>query len=130
VNLALNIILVRVMGYRGLALGTAVAAMFNASLLLWLLSRRLSGLEGRRVAVAFIKILVASLVMGTAADWIEAWLHGPLPGTGLLAKAIRVFVSIGAGGLVLVACARVLRIQEFDEAFRRVLARFAPAAGH
>ena len=31
INLVLNITLVRVLGYRGLALGTAVASIFNAA---------------------------------------------------------------------------------------------------
>jgi putative peptidoglycan lipid II flippase len=52
-NLGLNLALVRIMGYRGLALGTAIAAMINAGLLLWLLGRRLDGIEGRRILVAF-----------------------------------------------------------------------------
>src|SRR6185295_6690316 len=38
-NLVLNLGLVAVMGYRGLALGTAAASLFNAACLLWLLER-------------------------------------------------------------------------------------------
>ena len=49
-NLALNLALVRVLGFRGLALGTAIAAIFNAGVLLWLLRSRLGGLDGRRLA--------------------------------------------------------------------------------
>jgi len=126
VNLALNITLVRVIGYRGLALGTALAAIFNAMTLLWLLSRRLDGLEGRRIAVALAKIGAASLVMGVVAFATEAWLHGLLPGAGLAAKAVRVFGAIGAGVVVLAACARAFRIEEFDEAVRRMASRFVP----
>ena len=47
-NLTINLMLVRVMGYRGLALGTALAAMFNAVTLFWLLRRRLG--RSRRTA--------------------------------------------------------------------------------
>ena len=67
VNLVLNILLFRVMGFRGLALGTAIAALFNATALLWLLRARLGGIEGRRVTMAFLKISGAALVMGIAA---------------------------------------------------------------
>src|SRR6185503_11588342 len=56
VNLALNIVLFQIMGFRGLALGTAIAALFNASTLLWLLRARIGGLEERQVAIAFVKI--------------------------------------------------------------------------
>jgi len=129
VNLVLNLTLVRVIGYRGLALGTALAAIFNALTLLWLLSRRLDGLEGRRIAVALAKIGAASLVMGVATFATDAWLHGLLPGAGLAVKAARVFGAIGAGVLVLAACARAFRIQEFDEAVRRMAGRFVPGGG-
>ncbi|MFL6279684.1 MAG: murein biosynthesis integral membrane protein MurJ, partial [Vicinamibacterales bacterium] len=66
-NLTVNVLLVRVMGYRGLALGTALAAMFNAGTLLWLLRRRLGGLDERRIAIAFAKIIAASAALGIAA---------------------------------------------------------------
>ena len=56
VNLSLNLALIRVLGYSGLALGTALAAIFNAGVLLWLLHRRLGGLDGRPVAIAALKI--------------------------------------------------------------------------
>ena len=57
VNLVLNLMLVKVLGFRGLALGTAIAAMFNASTLLFLLGRRLDGLDRRRITISFVKIL-------------------------------------------------------------------------
>ena len=44
-NVVLNVTLVRLLGYRGLALGTSLAALFNASVLLVLLRRHLDGLE-------------------------------------------------------------------------------------
>ena len=125
-NLSLNLALVRVMGYRGLALGTAVAAMFNAGTLLVLLRGRLHGLDGRRTTMAFLKILAASLAMGLAAHLTVAWAEVVLPGGSTLIRAIRVFAAIGAGVAVLVAVARLLRIEEFDEAFHRVLRRVMP----
>jgi putative peptidoglycan lipid II flippase len=126
-NLAINLLLVRVLGYRGLALGTALAAMFNAGALLFLLRRRLSGLEGRRVAIAFAKIGVASIVMGAAAHYTSQWVAAQVPPAGTLWRAIELAGAIAVGIAVLVASARVLRIAEFDEAFGRVLRRLRPA---
>ncbi len=102
VNLAINLALVRVMGYRGLALGTALAAMFNAVALLWLLRGRLGGLEGRRIATSLLKIVIASIVMGLAAWCTSAWLTRAIPGDALLWKAVRVTAAIGAGVVALV----------------------------
>jgi putative peptidoglycan lipid II flippase len=66
VNAALNITLVRVLGYQGLALGTSLAAIFNAGCLLIFLRRRLQGIGGWRIGGSFIRIVVASGVMGIA----------------------------------------------------------------
>ena len=51
VNVALNLALVEVMGFAGLALGTSIAALLNAAVQLILLRRRLGGIEARRVTV-------------------------------------------------------------------------------
>jgi putative peptidoglycan lipid II flippase len=122
-NVCLNLMLVRVLGYRGLALGTSLAAIFNAGVLLWLLRRRLAGIDGRPVAVAGVKILVASILMAVAARAAWSWLEGALPGGGELLRILRVFLAIGAGLLVLSATARLLRVEEFEEASRRLLRR-------
>jgi putative peptidoglycan lipid II flippase len=127
-NLAINLALVRVMGFRGLALGTALAAMFNALTLLWLLERRLDGLEGRRIATALLKILVASMVMSVVAWYTSAWLTRAIPDDALLWKAVRVAAAIGAGVVALIVSARLLRIAEFEEALKRVLRRLNPSS--
>jgi len=127
-NLTMNLALVRIMGFRGLALGTALAAMFNAVALFWLLGRRLGGLEGRRIATSLLKIVIASIVMGLAAWSTSAWLTRAIPGDALLWKAVRVTAAIGSGVIVLVVSARLLRIAEFEEALKRVLRRFKPSS--
>ena len=129
VNVALNLSLIRVLGFRGLALGTALAALVNAVTLLWLLRTRLEGLEGRRIAVAFVKITIASAAMGAAAYYSHAWLVAALPGRGLIAQLVQVFGAIGIAVVVLAAGARLLRIAEFDDAMRRVLQRLRPSSG-
>jgi putative peptidoglycan lipid II flippase len=123
-NLVLNIGLVQIMGYRGLALGTAIAAVFNASSLLYLLGRRLDGLDRRRITVAFSKILVASLLMGATAYVAAQWLADALPSQEWYWRAVRVSGAIGAGVLVLMGSARLLAIAEFNDALSQVTRRF------
>jgi len=106
-NLAINLLLVRVLGYRGLALGTALAAMFNAGMLLWLLRRRLGGLEGRRVAIALIKITVASAAMGAAALITSRWLTSLMPAANSISRAIQLGAAIAVGIVVLVSRRRL-----------------------
>ncbi len=125
-NVAINVILVRVIGYSGLALGTAIAALLNAGVLLWLLRGRLGGFDDGRVGRALVKILLASAVMGVAALSTEQQLRLLLPGTTPAIQLVRVLAAIATGLVSLGAMARALRIQEFDEALRRVFARFRP----
>ena len=66
-NIALNLLLVRSLGHRGLALGTAIAALLNAGMLVWLLRARLGGLEDGRLFNAVMKISIASVAMAFAA---------------------------------------------------------------
>jgi putative peptidoglycan lipid II flippase len=127
-NLTINLLLVRVMGYRGLALGTALAAMFNAGALLWLLRRRLGGLDERRVFIAFVKILAASIVMGAAARLAASGLATLLPSAHLIGRAVQLAGAIAVGVIVLIAAARILRLAEFDDAFARVVKRLRPSA--
>ena len=120
-NIALNLALVRPLGHRGLALGTACAALLNAGLLLVSLRIRLGGLEGRRLLVAAVKISVASIAMAVATYYSERLLHIPFGGDALGAKAVRVFTAIGIGMGLLAALAHLLRIDEFAQLRQRVL---------
>jgi putative peptidoglycan lipid II flippase len=123
VNLALNLWLNSVMSYRGLALGTAIAANVNAALLLVLLSRRIGGIEFGRLARTAWKTAVASAVMGVAAYASQQWLQGLLPEPTLLHRLVRVVGAIGIALGVLAACAHLLRLEEFGVAMTRVLGR-------
>ena len=123
-NVVLNLALVERMGYRGLALGTSIAALANAGALCWLLRRRLGGLDTRRLLVAFGKISAAAALMGAAALGVHAWLLEIWPGDALTSRLGRVAAGIGGGLVVLAAAARLLRIREWDQAVQRVIARF------
>jgi putative peptidoglycan lipid II flippase len=86
VNASLNIGLQRLFGFKGLALGTSLAALFNAVTLLVLLRRELHGLGGNRLARAFGRISIAAAVMGLAAFFAERELGLLIPGAGLVVQ--------------------------------------------
>lgn len=120
-NAVLNLALYDVMGIRGLAFGTAIAATLNAGLLFWLLSGRIGGLDGGHIVRVFLKIAAASAVMGLASYFTEAQLHAWFPAATLLPKLIRVTGGIAAGLGVLIVAAHFLHIDEFRQATDRVL---------
>lgn len=123
VNAGLAVTLVRVMGYAGLALGTSIAAIFNATVLLVLLRRHLHGLNERRILGSFVRIVIASAAMGAAAAAADAWLAARVGGAALPLQLVRVGGSIGVALAVLASAAWVLRIREFHEGVAIVVRR-------
>lgn len=123
VNVGVNVALIDVLGYRGLALGTAMAAIFNATALLWLLRRRLGGLDGHRLAVAFGKISAAAALMGAVVWFVDASLDARWPAASFWAQALQLSASIASGMAALALSARLLGIQEFDQACRGIMSR-------
>jgi putative peptidoglycan lipid II flippase len=123
VNAGLNVMLVRAMGYRGLALGTSIAALFNAVTLLILLRRHLGGLEEGRIIGSFARILLASGVMGVAAYSASFVLEAQLPGSSLALQILRLAATIGIAVVVLGAASWLLRIREFNEGLALVTRR-------
>ena len=122
-NIVLNLLLVERMGYRGLALGTSIAALANAVILLAVLRRRLHGLDLHRVLTVFAKITVASAAMGAAACMTHGRLLEAWPGAELVTRLGRVSTSIALGVAVLAAAALLLRIRELEQVGRQVLDR-------
>ena len=123
VNAILNITLVRVMGFAGLALGTSLAAIFNGIVLMVLLHRNLGGVHEGRILASFLRIGVASAVMGAAALAADVWLAGLLPGDAIAVQIVRVVATIGFAVVVLTGAAWALRIRELHEAMGVVLRR-------
>jgi putative peptidoglycan lipid II flippase len=123
-NLVLNLTLNAIMGFTGLALGTAIAANVNALLLLVMLARRIGGVDGPRLVWSLLRITLASLVMAAAAWWIDSVLRATLSGDTLVLRAVRVGLTIGAAIVVFGASAWLLRIDELRIAAARLSARF------
>ena len=123
VNVGLNLLLVRYFGYLGLAAGTSITALLNASVMLALLRRRLGGLEGRRLASVAVRALIASGVMGAAAWLASRELVARVPGETLNAQLVQVIGAIVVALVALVAAARLLGLTEFDDAARAIWRR-------
>jgi putative peptidoglycan lipid II flippase len=123
VNITLNLLLVRAIGYRGLALGTSIAALVNASVLLYLLRRRLDGLHISHMTSVAARMLGAGAVMAIVAWGVEHELASLLTGRGLVIQLARVGVAIACGLATLAVAARVLRVEEFTEVTSAILSR-------
>jgi len=124
VNLGLSVWLFHAIGFRGLALGTAIAANVNAVLLLVFLAKRIGGIELGRILNTLARIGIACVPMAFAAWYSHAWLATAVPGDGDVAHAVEVFGAIVAALAALAVAAWALRVQEFAAAMARILGRF------
>jgi putative peptidoglycan lipid II flippase len=115
-NVALNLLLYPVLGYRGVALGTSLAALANFGVLAWAWRRRHGDLGGAGLGRQLAKVLLASGVLALAAWASSRGLAHLLAGPKRLpAQLVLAFGPIAAGGVAYLAAARVLRIRELDE---------------
>ncbi|MGZ9868310.1 murein biosynthesis integral membrane protein MurJ [Priestia endophytica] len=70
INIILNIILSKFLGIGGLALATSISALFCTFLLMVSLRKKIGSFGMRNISISFIKILIASLMMGLLAKLI------------------------------------------------------------
>jgi putative peptidoglycan lipid II flippase len=120
VNIAVSLTLVREIGYRGLALATSSAAICNGAVLLWLLHRHLHGLEAQRLAATTVKMLMASTIMAAGAVGIERGATLLIPGDRIVFQAARLAITIVFSVGILVVAAKLLRVEDLDDATSRV----------
>lgn len=69
-NVCLNLILIRFMGIGGLALSTSISAFFIVFLLANDYNKKISKLDYKSIMVTFIKVLLASIIMGICTLYI------------------------------------------------------------
>jgi putative peptidoglycan lipid II flippase len=129
VNITLNITLVKFLGYRGLALGTSVTAITNATVQLFLLRREIHGIEGSRIAASFARVLVAAAVMGVVSWGMLLVMTGVLPGRSLPLQMVRLLTTIVVSLAALTGVAHLLHIPEYAEARDMVAGRLRRMAG-
>jgi putative peptidoglycan lipid II flippase len=112
------------LGIQGLALGFALEYVFGVVALGVIVRRRLRGLDGRRVAVSIGRTVAAALPTAGVAWLVARWLGDAVGIASLADQAVQVLAAVGAGLVVFVAAATVLRIEEVAMVRDQVIARW------
>jgi putative peptidoglycan lipid II flippase len=113
-------------GHVGVALATSTVALVNFFALTLLMRRRISGLNGREIFAAFLKIVIASAAMSAVCYASYYFLTNSLGAKTFVVKLIEAFVPIALGGIVFFIAAKLLRVGEIDKlvgAIQRKLGR-------
>ncbi|MBI4844217.1 MAG: murein biosynthesis integral membrane protein MurJ [Nitrospirae bacterium] len=100
-NVALSLILLKPMRHSGLALANSAAASVNFIILFILLRKRLGSVDGRNIALSFIKVSIASAVTGLLCWFFvrgDIWTQGGriIEKTALLGFAFALFAALYA----------------------------------
>jgi putative peptidoglycan lipid II flippase len=107
-----------------LALSTSVVALINFFALAYLMRRRVKRLEGRRIVSSFLRIALASAALSVVGYFTYTAISGLTREHSFGARLLETLVPIAAGGLVFLMVARLLRIDELDQALQLIAGRF------
>jgi putative peptidoglycan lipid II flippase len=113
-NLAVIFLGHAALGYRAIALGTALGSILNAFLLVAVFEKRVGGLLGHGLVRPVARMLFAALVMGVASQALAAWLERIFGTAGLAAQLATGLVPVAAGITLYLALTHALRVAEAD----------------
>ena len=122
-NVVLNLILVRYLAHGGLALATSLAATVKLLLLLLKLRRKFVFLEGRKTAVATLKIFIAALVMGGSVTLVYRQAAVIWGGAEILPQVLRLGSAVVFGVFVYLSLLVALRLEELGRIKTLLLTR-------
>jgi len=114
-NVALNVWLHPVLGYRGVALGTSLAAAANFGVLAVAWQVRQGGFGEKGLLPQLARVAASNAALALAAWGAHRMLLGAAPGAGLGRQALLCFGPIAAGAAVYFAAARLLRVEELGD---------------
>ena len=108
INIILNIILSRYLGIGGLALATSISAIVSTLLMFITLRRKIGAFGLKELITSFVKINIASVLMGLVAYASFRFLGR------LVSQNLALILAIGVGALVYAIFIYFLKIPEVD----------------
>jgi putative peptidoglycan lipid II flippase len=120
-NIALSIILgaffqrIGWLPIGGLALANSIATGLEAIVLLFIMRKRLHGLEGTRIIKLISQVLIAVIVMGAFLWWLINYV--------VLLDGLILIIGISFGLILYALCLFVLRVEEFNSLVKYFLGK-------
>jgi putative peptidoglycan lipid II flippase len=124
-NVAFNAALHARFGYRGLALGTAGAALLNGGLLYAAFTRGIAPLPHRALASFAVRIGISCLAMAVAVRQVHRWIDARVGHFHTRERVLETLLPVAAGAVVYALACLALRIGEVTAAWRRVQRHWA-----
>ncbi len=99
---------------KGLALAFSVTGIYNLAILLYLLRKKIGGLDVKRIVRSFFLITISSTIMGVAAYSFSRYLETIIDITGKTGQLLQVGLSIIVGLLVFIASMFMWKLEETE----------------
>jgi len=113
-NIVFNVLLFPVLSFKGLALGTSLAATLNFGILVFAF-RRGFGLPLRGSVGHLARVFLAAIPCALAAIAVAGALESWLGVEAVSARIVTVGLAIAAGGLAYALACKLLRVAELEE---------------
>ena len=112
-NFAFSVILMRTpLEHGGLALALSLASTLQLCMLIFLLQKRLGGIDGRVVMGSMVRSFLCSLIMGACVYLLTSKIFVGHPGQGILGLTTGLLVAIAAGVVIYTISAKLLGSKE------------------
>ncbi len=119
VNIIFSVILMRTpLEHGGLALALSLASTLQLFMLIFLLRKRLGGIEGRAIISSILRSFLCSFIMGVCIYFLALKIFVGNLTQGVFGPAIGLFVTIGAGVVIYIISAKILGCQELSSLAR------------
>lgn len=119
VNIALSLVLMRIIGAYGIPLAYSVASITGTAVLMVCMNKKVGGfLKG--FFEKFIKAVVAALVMGAVVTGIIMLMNLLLTGNGIIERLIRLLVPVGAGVIVYALMLLIFRVDVAVDIMKKI----------
>lgn len=115
-NISLNLILVKPLGYKGLAIATAVSAYIGLFLFNRSMKKKIEGYSSKDNYIVFAKALFAAIIMGLGVKLVYGIVGASLVG-GLLLKLIALLLAVGVGVIIYAIVMHFLKVEEYEMIF-------------
>ena len=110
------LILVKPLGYKGLAIATAVSAYIGLFLFNRSMKKKIEGYSSKDNYIVFAKALFAALIMGLGVKLVYGIVGASLVG-GLLLKLIALLSAVGVGVIIYAIVMHFLKVEEYEMIF-------------
>jgi putative peptidoglycan lipid II flippase len=115
VNIIANLLLMKPMSFRGLALAASLSGTLNFLVLLRALNNKMGGIEFKTLFTGFVQILAASLLMGIVLWFFLGFYHLDLARATLSQKLTLIALLLGVAAAAYFASAKFLKISELGQ---------------